>query len=95
MKIKQVVEESWEELLKCSKDLQDAKLEDGEKYFNDKESALQNHLSCIFRSYSQNAIGLFNFSSRTETCEKQIFDAVKDMMTKLPPAEDGNFIKDT
>ena len=41
MKIKQVVEESWEELLKCSKDLQDAKLEDGEKYFNDKESALQ------------------------------------------------------
>ena len=41
MKIKQVVEESWEELLKSAKDLQDAKLEDGEKYFNDKESALQ------------------------------------------------------
>ena len=31
-KIKQVVEESWEELLNCAKDLIDAKLEDGENY---------------------------------------------------------------
>ena len=32
--VKQVVEESWEELLNCAKDLIDAKLEDSEKYFN-------------------------------------------------------------
>ena len=30
MEIKQVVEENWEELLKCTKDLIDARLEDGE-----------------------------------------------------------------
>ena len=30
MEIKQVVEEHWEELLKCTKDLIDARLEDGE-----------------------------------------------------------------
>ena len=31
--IKQVVEESWEELLQCAKDLIDARLEDGKKIF--------------------------------------------------------------
>ena len=30
MDIKRVVEENWEELLKCTKDLIDARLEDGE-----------------------------------------------------------------
>ena len=30
MEIKRVVEENWEELLKCTKDLIDARLEDGE-----------------------------------------------------------------
>ena len=30
MQIKQVVEENWGELLKCTKDLIDARLEDGE-----------------------------------------------------------------
>ena len=30
MEIKQVVEENWGELLKCTKDLIDARLEDGE-----------------------------------------------------------------
>ena len=29
----QVVDENWDELLNCAKDLIDAKLEDGEKYF--------------------------------------------------------------
>ena len=32
--INQVVDENWDELLTCAKDLIDAKLEDGEKYFN-------------------------------------------------------------
>ena len=33
IRIKQVVEESWEELLQCAKDLIDARLEDGKKIF--------------------------------------------------------------
>ena len=48
MNIKQVVEKSWDELLNCAKDLQDAKLEDGEKYFNDKEVGLGLRLPFIF-----------------------------------------------
>ena len=102
---KQVVEENWEELLTFSKDLIDAKLEDGEKYyFHDwkvgPESALQKiyilvlryKFSCKFRTYSQSAIGLFDFSERTENCEKSIFDVLKSMMSKLPSA-DGNLKK--
>ena len=34
-KINQVVEESWEDLLNCGKDLQDARLEDGENFFKE------------------------------------------------------------
>ena len=33
----------------------------------------------------------FNFSSRTQTCEEKLFDAVKEMIAKLPSPEDGNF----
>ena len=33
-KIREVVEENWDELLKCSKNLIDARLEDGEKLIN-------------------------------------------------------------
>ena len=32
--IKEVVDESWDELLNCAKDLIDARLEDGEKFIN-------------------------------------------------------------
>ena len=34
LRIQEVVEKSWDELLNCAKDLIDARLEDGEKYFN-------------------------------------------------------------
>ena len=48
IRIKQVVDEHWEELLDCAKNLIDARLEDGVGYFvklSDSE----------FRSYSQNS----------------------------------------
>ena len=32
--IKEVVDESWDELLNCAKNLIDARLEDGEKFIN-------------------------------------------------------------
>ena len=32
--VNQAVDENWDELLTCAKDLIDARLEDGEKYFN-------------------------------------------------------------
>ena len=45
------------------------------------------HKILVFKNvYLQYVIGLFDFSSRTENCEKNIFEAVKAMMTKLPLA---------
>ena len=40
-------------------------------------------------SYSQNAKGSFDFSERTENCEKRTFEALKAILPKLPPV-DGN-----
>ena len=49
------------------------------------------HKILVFKNvYSQYVLGLFDFSSRTENCEKIIFDAVKTMMAKLPSADNGN-----
>ena len=98
--INQVVDENWDELLNCAKDLIDAKLEDGERLtFLIRKLALKvpcNKLKKLFvktsyksRSYSQSATGSFNFSERTEDCEKRTFDAVKTILSKLPPV-DGN-----
>ena len=98
--INQVVDENWDELLTCAKDLIDAKLEDGEGLtFLIRKLAFKvpcNKLkkwfvktSYKFRSYSQSAAGSFDFSKRTEDCEKSIFDAVKTILSKLPQV-DGN-----
>ena len=78
-KIREVVEENWDELLKCSKNLIDARLEDGEKFI----------VYCS-KLNSQNAIGWLDFSKRTEKCEEQIFGVVKAMKSKLPLSGDGN-----
>ena len=40
IRIKQMVEESWEELLQCVKDLIDTRLEDGKKIFMTKAPAV-------------------------------------------------------
>ena len=83
-KINQVVEESWEELL-CAKDLMDTRLEDG-KQLSSKIAVFQLSNTYILL---QNATGWFDFSDRTENCEKNTFAAVKAMMSKLP-SSDGN-----
>ena len=97
--INQVVDENWDELLNCAKDLIDAKLEDGETYFNKLSwfgrcLAINFNLICLKSLinsdlYPQSAKGSFDFSERTEDCEKSTFDAVKTILSKLPPV-DGN-----
>ena len=39
-------------------------------------------------------LGSFNFSSRTENCERNTFEAVKAMMSKLPSAEGKEILND-
>ena len=41
-----------------------------------------------------NTLGSFNFSSRTENCERNTFEVVKVMMSKLPSAEGKEILND-
>ena len=105
-RIREVVEENWDTLIDCTKDLIDARLEDGEihiiklilmqKSFLPRDACIFIYNltcdQCRFKAYSQNAAGSLNFSSRTEDCEQIIFDAVKDTMAKLPSADNGDFM---
>ena len=68
------MDEGWTELLQCAKNLIDAQLEDGEKCISE---------FLIFFYF----LGPLGFSSKTESCEKNVFDTVHALLAKLPSAE--------